>query len=208
VLHSFGTSSSDGIWPFATLVAVNGNLYGTTSGGGTYGYGTAFRISTTGEEHLLYSFGGGSDGISPYASLIDVNGTLYGTTQKGGYKDCKSFSYYFSCGTVFSITTNGQETVLYRFDGSDGSIPDGSLIDVSGALYGTTINGGTYDFGTVFSISTSGTEQVLHSFAARGGSNGDGARPVAGLIEVNATLYGTTTDGGLRGHGTVFALTP
>jgi uncharacterized repeat protein (TIGR03803 family) len=199
VLHSFGYGG-DGVWLFGGLVAVNGTLYGTTYLGGTNGGGTVFSISTSGTVKVLHSFGGGSDGAQPYASLIDANGTLYGTTQAGGGSGCYSNA---GCGTLFGITTSGQETVLHTFDASDGSDPDGALIDVSGTLYGTTDLGGAYGWGTVFSMSTSGDEQVLHSFSA----SGDGADPLAGLIEVNGTLYGTTQYGGTHGHGTVFALT-
>jgi uncharacterized repeat protein (TIGR03803 family) len=206
VLHSFAGGGSDGAFPFASLVAVNGTLYGTTYEGGTYGRGTVFSISTSGKEKLLFSFAGGSDGMSPGAGLINVSGTLYGTTEFGGGAGCKSSHTTRSgCGTVFSVTTSGQETVLYRFGGgSDGYDPEVPLIDVNGTLYGTTNFGGAYGPGTVFSISASGKEKVLHSFA--GGS--DGAGPYGGLIDVNGTLYGTTEfGGGTHRHGTVFALT-
>ena len=96
--------------------------------------------------------------------------------------------------------------MLYSFKGgSDGAGPSG-LIDVNGKLYGTTGYGGTPGtYGTVFSISTTGyAETVLHRF----GVSKDGQHPGAGLLNVNGTLYGTTSDGGLYGKGTVFALTP
>jgi uncharacterized repeat protein (TIGR03803 family) len=87
--------------------------------------------------------------------------------------------------------------VLYRFAGSpDGSSPSAGLINVNGTLYGTTYSGGAYnDNGTVFSVSRSGKEKVLYSF--RPGT--DGARPLAGLLDVNGTLYGTTYEGGAYG---------
>jgi len=207
VLHSFG-AKGDGSFPEASLIDVNGTLYGTTSA--SYGgKGTVFSISTSGEEKVLYIFGGGSDGENPYASLIDVNGTLYGTTYNGGSGKCGSFG----CGTVFDITTSGQEAVLYAFQGgADGARPLAALIEVNGALYGTTTSGGEYCYhscGTVYRISSSGTEQVLHSF----GASGDGDLPTAGLIEVNGTLYGTTFGsetftGGRHVRSTVFALNP
>lgn len=194
VLHSFG-GNGDGAWPFGSLIAVNGTLYGTTNSPGT-----VFRISTSGKEKVLHSFGGGSDDDGPYAGLLDVNGTLYGTTEEGGGTQCYSGA---GCGTVFSITTSGQEALLHAFHVSDGSNPDGALIDVNGVLYGTTNEGGAHGYGTVYSVSISGVEQVLHSF----GSRGDGYSPVAGVTDLNGTLYGTTQYGGRR-HGTVFALTP
>ena len=110
------------------------------------------------------------------------------------------------CGTVFSITTSGKETVLHRFAGGsgDGENPSASLVDVKGTLYGTTLGGGTYDDGTVFSITTTDGETVLHSF----GGEPDGRSPYAGLINVKGMLYGTTKLGGANDGGTVFSLSP
>ena len=214
VLHSFG-GSGDGEYPWAGLINVNGTLYGTTFGGGAYssscsseycGYGTVFSITLSGTETVLYSFKGSRAGEGPYAGLIDVKGTLYGTTLFGGGNNE---------GTVFSVTPSGTETVLHRFGGSgDGADPYASLIDVKGTLYGTTYAGGANGCrygrgcGTVFSISPRGKETVLHSF----GGSGDGEYPWAGLINVNGTLYGTTTMGphhrSARCCGTVFSGTP
>ena len=79
---------------------------------------------------------------------------------------------------------------------------------MKGTLYGTTRDGGgsscgSNGCGTVFSVTTGGKEQVLYAFTSF-----DGAWPVAGLINVDGTLYGTTLGGGEIGNGTVFALTP
>jgi uncharacterized repeat protein (TIGR03803 family) len=79
------------------------------------------------------------------------------------------------------------------------------LIDVNGTLYGTTMQGGTYNLGTVFSISPTGTERVLHNFGS-GGANPDGTEPKAGLTNVNGTLYGTTSTGGKYNLGTIFSM--
>jgi uncharacterized repeat protein (TIGR03803 family) len=147
--------------------------------------------ATTGEawtESVLYNFQGGpSDGCSPRAGLIfDAAGALYGTTDSGG-----SSSFY---GTVFKLTPSGgtwSESVLYSFTGGgDGANPRAGLIfDPSGALYGTTVSGGSHGRGTVFKLAPSGTESVLYSF--QGGS--DGAAPFAGLIfDASGALYGTT----------------
>jgi len=156
---------------------------------------------------VLHSFGKGKDGANPSAGLIDVGGTLYGTTSLGGARSC---NHTDACGTVFSITPSGTEKMLHHFaGGTDGSDPAAPLIDVNGVLYGTTEYGGVHSCsgggcGTVFSITPSGKERVLHAFAAKP----DGAEPVAGLVEVDGTLYGTTQVGGSSGYGTVFALTP
>jgi uncharacterized repeat protein (TIGR03803 family) len=99
VLYRF-KGGSDGGNPDASLLEVNGTLYGTTAFGGTNGLGTIFSYSTSGGEQVLHSFGG-SDGADPEADMIDVSGTLYGTTYYGGYeKGCGGKG----CGTVFALT--------------------------------------------------------------------------------------------------------
>jgi uncharacterized repeat protein (TIGR03803 family) len=215
VLHSFTGGSADGASPHAALVNVDGALYGTTQQGGSSsscgsGCGTVFSITTSGKETVLYSFKGGkTDGQNPYAGLIYVKDRLYGTTAGGGAY-CLSSG---GCGTVFATTPAGAETVLHSFGhDDDGAGPRAGLLDINGALYGTTLDGGKYAYnyypGTVFEILTSGKERVLHSF------NGDGDEPAAALINVKGTLYGTTEAGGAgycyssddSGCGTIFAL--
>ncbi len=204
MLYSFKRGLGHGAGPQAGLVSVNGTLYGTTLYGGAADEGTVFAVTRSGTETLLHSFTGVPDGELPYAGLINVKGTLYGTTRGGG-ADCM-----YGCGTVFSITTSGKESVLYTFKGGsgDGESPWAGLIYVKGALYGTTLSGGANGRGTVFSTTTSGEETVLYSF--KGGS-GDGDGPQAALINVKGTLYGTTSYGGAycgqAGCGTVFAVT-
>jgi uncharacterized repeat protein (TIGR03803 family) len=216
LLHSFkGRPDGDGSRPHAGLTDVNGTLYGTTYGGGERKEGTVFSIAPSAKETVLHSFGGESDGAYPFAGLIYVKGMLYGTTQSGGSGSCAR-SGFSGCGTVFSITTSGTETVLYSFKGGsgDGEEPLADLINLNGMLYGTTYEGGAnrcgssgQRCGTVFTITPSGTESVLHSF----GAGTDGAEPEAGLVSVNGTLYGATSKGGVDcrhgGCGTVFAIT-
>jgi uncharacterized repeat protein (TIGR03803 family) len=202
VLHSFG-GSGDGEDPVAGLINVKGTLYGTTDVGGANGYGTVFTITPSGTETVIYSFKGGSaDGAYPQAGLVDVNGTLYGTTNEGG-ATCGASG---GCGTVFSITPSGKETVIHTFPtgSGDGEYPDATLIAVKGQLYGTTCCGGASGYGTVFAIAF-GVETVLHSFPT---GSYDGEDPVAGLTNVKGTLYGTTDKGGANGGGTVFRLSP
>jgi uncharacterized repeat protein (TIGR03803 family) len=209
VLHSFG-SDPDGAIPEAGLVDVHGTLYGTTAAGG-FGWGTVFSISTSGSEQVLYKFHAIPDGHYPKAALIYANGLLYGTTSAGGSSGsgCQSDG----CGTVFTVSLSGKETVLYRFAGGkyDGAEPVSNLIDVNGTFYGTTRAGGApisshYCCGTVYSMSKSGKETVLYIF--QGGT--DGFFPYAGLINVNGTLYGSTAAGGHcdPGCGTVYSITP
>ena len=145
MLYSFG-GGTDSENPEGSLIDVRGMLYGTAGCGGTSNYGTVFSLNpTTGAETVLHSFCGGTDGESPLASLIDVKGVLYSTTELGGT---------YNGGTVFSLDPmTGAETVLHSFGGgTDGETPYPGLIDVKGALYGTTYFGGTYFYGTVFKI--------------------------------------------------------
>ncbi len=206
--HIYSFKPRGGQWPEAPLLDMNGTLYGTTEGGGANcetsgGCGTVYGITTGGVVTILYEFKGGSDGAHPVASLVDVNGVLYGTTREGGNYACYKYqSQRIGCGTVFSVTTSGSEKVLHRFGGGgDGATPLAPMIDVKGTLYGTTS-----DFesgkGTIFSISTSGSEKVLYRFHG----SSDGANPWAPLIDVNGMLYGTTAHGGATGNGTVYRI--
>jgi uncharacterized repeat protein (TIGR03803 family) len=200
VLHTFGETTTDGASPlFGSLIRDNaGNLYGTTSFGGTYDSGTIFRLSTSGKE-TVFSFAGGAKGGFPYAGLTpDSAGNVYGTTYYRG-TGCPPYG----CGTVFKVSSAGKETVLYSFTGGadGGYLWDGVVRDSAGNLYGTTLNGGTSNYGTVFKVDPSGNKTILHSFT----EGEDGGDPYAGLIRDSAgNLYGTTSAGGSFGAGTVF----
>src|SRR5580698_11366 len=139
VIHPF-TGGNDGGYPLAGFVMdAAGNLYGTASGGGNYpnDNGVVFKMTESGQETVLYTFGVAPDGASPEASLLmDPAGNLYGTTYAGGAN---------GVGTVFKVTSGGQETVLYSFAGgtADGANPKASLaMDSQGNFYGTTTVGG------------------------------------------------------------------
>jgi uncharacterized repeat protein (TIGR03803 family) len=200
VLYRF--SGADGAYPFGSLTFdSNGNLYGTTLGGGAYGLGTVFELTHGGTEKVLHSFSGGADGSGPGANVIfDQEGNLYGTTVYGGD---------YGQGTVFKITSAGKETVLYTFTGgADGGQPSGNLIiDQSGNLYSTTEYGGTgtyYPGGTVFKLTSTGSETVLHSFCFQTECE-DGGFPHAGLVmDAEGNLYGMTTGGGYGDAGIIF----
>jgi uncharacterized repeat protein (TIGR03803 family) len=216
-LYSF-TGGADGGYPSAGLVPdAAGNLYGTTSEGGSlsgcspYGCGLVFKLDPTGNERVLYTFTGGADGGLPYAGLIrDAGGNLYGTTFEGGDL---SGCYGSGCGVVFKLDPAGNETVLYTFTGgADGANPAAGLIrDAAGDFYGTTENGGTYQYGAVFKLDPAGNETALYTFT--GGI--DGASPAASLIrDAAGNLYGTAAGGGNPtgecpyGCGVVFKLDP
>ena len=200
VLHSF-VKGSDGGYPICTLAPDgSGNYYGTTCGGGLT-HGTVFKITSGGSEQVLHSFANNSsDGGYPTAGLIrGSDGNYYGVTPSGGSA---------GDGTVYEITPSGTETVLYVFSGgSDGSKPQGTLIQGSdGNFYGATNAGGAHTYGNVFKVTPAGIETVLYSFA---GGTGDGSAPAAGLLQASdGNFYGTTKTGGANGVGTVFKLTP
>ncbi len=205
VLYRF-KPKPDGQRPEASLTLVNGSFYGTTSAGGTCdtgeGCGTVFQVTTSGRESVLYSFGTQSnDGGSPAAALVAVKGTLYGTTVYGG---TDTGPPCYGCGTVFELSTSGNERVLYTFKGrKDGEAPYAGLLNLKGLLYGTT-SGGTKSDGTAFTINRSGNEQVLRDFDYH--DSDDGIGPDASLIAVNGALYGTTQYGGTSNSGTVFKI--
>jgi uncharacterized repeat protein (TIGR03803 family) len=141
-LHKF--KGKDGQYPLAGLTVVGGALYGTTSYGGCCG--TVFKVSLPMGYRVIHNFKGGStDGSVPFARMLSVNGTLYGTTYSGGA---------YGCGIVFSMSTSGQESVLYNFQGTpnDGCNPAAELTYHNGTLYGTTEKGGSLDRGTIFSL--------------------------------------------------------
>jgi len=221
VLHTFKGAPDGGFPNGGVIVDAKGNIYGTTSEGGTGacsgGCGTVFRLSPAGKETVLYSFTGtNGDGKYPQGGLVrDTSGNFYGTTFGGGTSGTACNNY--GCGTVFMLDAAGTETVLYNFTGGvDGATPESGVVrDAAGNLYGTTHLGGAFNWGTVFMIDKSGNETVLHSFD---GLTGDGGDALGGLIlDSVGTLYGTTQGGGNVnsnclpgfeiGCGTVFQIT-
>jgi len=202
-LYSF-LGGSDGGNPEAGVIRDSaGNLYGTTTGGGSancyLGCGVVFKLSASGQETVLHSFAGAPDGFYPKAGVIaGPAGHLFGTTDGGGSANS---------GVVFEVDAAGHEIVLHNFKGgADGAYPQAGLIrDSAGNLYGTTVGGGTPGFGVVFEVDAAGNETVLYSFT--GGA--DGGSPYAGVIRDPAgNLYGTTSSGGRELTGVVFELKP
>lgn len=206
VVYNF-TGSVDGQTPLAPVVSLNSTFYGTTLRGGcgndycvgsSCNCGTAFAITPSGHERFLHRFqGGSSDGEFPETGLTLAGGVFYGTTRYN----------------VFKLTPSGKFAVLYAFrPHGDGTRPEGELLFLNGALYGTTfIGGGTgcggNGCGIVFKLTTSGRERILYRF--KGGA--DGSNPSAGVIALNGKLFGTTTFGGGCAHnragcGTIFSV--
>ena len=225
-LYSFCTASGgncpDGENLYAGLVqGLDGNLYGTTYQGGTYGGGTVFKIGTGGSLTTLYNFcavSGCADGQFPFAGLtLATTGSFFGTTQGGGAN---------GYGTVFSITPAGVLTTVYSFCSqsgcADGGYPYAGLFQATnGAFYGTTLIGGHTNGelpeGTAFKITSSGALTTLYEFCQGFSTCTDGSAPMAGVIQASdGNFYGTTFTGGTKGgwpaglgdNGTVFQLTP
>jgi uncharacterized repeat protein (TIGR03803 family) len=191
---------------FSNLGGMNldaaGNMYGTTSQGGTSNWGTVFKLDSAGTESVLYSFTGAPDGAGPAGDLVlDAAGDLLGTTSTGGIA---------GAGTVFRLDPTGKQSVLYSFTGgADGAQPmAGLILDEKGNIYGTTIAGGVVGScsptkrdrstspvacGVVFELDTTGIESVLHSFTGEP----DGAGAAGDLVrDASGNMYGTTSAGG------------
>lgn len=195
-LHSFTGAATDGGSPKAGLIqGADGNLYGTTSGGGASGQGTAFSITPAGAVTILHSFSG-PDGSGPTAALLQgADGYFYGTTYLGGSS---------GVGTVFRITSAGAFASLYSFPGgADGAYPSAALVQgADGNFYGATGNGGAGSDGTVFLITPAGALTTLHSFTQTGA---DGGIPEGGpVLGDNGAFFGTTSAGGSNNAGTVY----
>lgn len=194
VIYNFGSSATDAAVPYDRLVSIGSTFYGTSTKGGSFGYGTVWSVTMKGTERILLNFSG-NDGEKPTAGLVNVNGTLYGTASDGG-----AYGY----GTAYSITTSGKLRVLHMFgNGTDGRSPVGGLLYSGGTLYGATYGGGTSAYyGTVYSLKPNGTEKILYNFA----SGTDAQSPIVTLTLLNGTLYGTSVYGGTTGYGTVFSV--
>jgi len=145
-LHSFLVKDFDGYYPYAPVTeGSDGNLYGTVTRGGQYGYGIVYRINRTGNKYtILHSFNI-TDGEAPFTGLVQAtDGNLYGTTMGGGASNV---------GTIFRITSGGQFSVIYSFDPTTGKYPSAGLLqNTNGKLYGFAGEGGTYNYGTFFSV--------------------------------------------------------
>jgi uncharacterized repeat protein (TIGR03803 family) len=214
-----GSGCTDGSNPEAGLIqAADGNLYGTTVGGGSgtnaCACGTVFKITLAGTLTTLHSFELGEGGIHPFAGVIQgTDGNFYGTTSEGGINNKVCFDG--SCGTIFRMTPGAAVRTVHKFHGKDGSGPYAGLIQASdGNFYGVTSKGGDlscsapYGCGTVFTINLAGTFTTLHSFDIM-----DGAAPfMAPTQATDGNLYGTTIAGGSTnctgGCGTMFQITP
>lgn len=210
LLWSF-TGNNDGGAPSGSLIEDSaGNLYGTTTSGGTGVVGTVFELSPPAVKHqawtekVLYNFTGNNDGGEPMGNvLLGADGNLYGTT--AGYGQ----SNY---GTIYRLTPDGGNwdfSVLHAFQGGgDGEVPrDGLIQDSEGTLYGTTA-GFDSSYGNVFKINTDGSNYgVIYTITGGQGFTGNGPWQTVSMDNSGA-LYGTTYADGASSLGEVFKLTP
>lgn len=183
-----------------------GNIYGTTTTGGTYDFGVLFKISRSGRENILHTFGTPGDGLGPSCRpLLDAAGNLYGTTDGGGA---------IGFGTIFKLARDGTYSILHSFAGKpDGYGPVSDLVaDAAGNLYGTTQYGGTSNncgdtgCGAVFKLTPAGQETILYSF--RGGSSDASYLPSGVSLDGAGNLYGITYLGGLYRQGELYRIAP
>ncbi|MEK8030158.1 choice-of-anchor tandem repeat GloVer-containing protein [Ideonella sp. DXS29W] len=200
-LHRF-KPKTDGASSRAPLIfGPDGKLYGSNMMRGPKGQGTIFRLNTDGSAfEVVKAFDGKTDGGDVRAPLLlAADGHFYGCTTSGGAWDR---------GVVFKLSASGQYTVLHHFAGgdNDGAYPDGGLITgPDGALYGTTLEGGSspQSYGTVFRITPRGRLRLIHRFTENGA---DGSTPTGSLcVGPDGQLYGTTQSGA-QGLGALYRL--
>jgi uncharacterized repeat protein (TIGR03803 family) len=199
VLHAF-SGAPDGSGPQGGLIrGVDGNFYGTTTGGGVNDLGAVYRMTPAGAVTLVHSMAG-VEAATPFGELVlGADGNFYGTTALGGT------GVFDGKGVVYRVTPSGALTTLHVFTGADGQHPEtGLLLAADGNFYGTATGGGATGNGTVFRISASGTFTVLHSF-----TGSDGGFPLGALIAgSDGNFYGTTVNGGSANGGTVYRISP
>ena len=206
ILYSFqAVTSDDGANPVAgPVLGADGNIYGTTTGGGSFGSGTVFELlpSLDGwSESVIHNFQL-SGGYSPGILTVDPKGNLYGVALHSGGDQ--------NCGMVFELAngnTSRTYSVLHKFSQLDGCGVIGDMAqDSNGNLFGTTAHGGIANNGLVFElVPGSGgtwTENRLYSF-----TGAEGAFPESGvMLDKAGNLYGTTSTGGAYGFGSVFEI--
>lgn len=198
VLHSFGKETPVVVAPSPLVLGKDGNFYGTALGG-DYNDGVVFKLTPAGVVSVVHSFDSSTgDGNEPSGLILASDGNFYGTTVGGGTNGWR---------TVFKMTPDGTESVLYSFKGypSDATYVWGLFQASDGNFYGTSDFGGPDNEGTVFKVSPSGIETVLYSF---GSVTGDPAAGFSRLVESDGgAFYGVSLSGGTNNDGAVFKIT-
>jgi len=203
-------ANSDGALP-SGLLASDDTLYGTTYQGGSWGYGTVFRVGTDGTRFAsLYSFTGGPDGGGPFGLLLSGQ-TLYGTAGLFFRRTAIFLSKAFKVNTDGTGFTNLLSLGFFGIDYSQSAFL-GQLTLADNVLFGplTVVSYGIplpprQTVCSIVGISTDGSGyNGLYSFTPLdNGTNNEGFHP-GPLISSGNTLYGTAGAGGGSGSGTVF----
>jgi uncharacterized repeat protein (TIGR03803 family) len=211
-LYSFPTDTQCAFCtgPNGLTQGSDGNIYGTTWGGGvTHNCnagstsGTFFKLTPAGTLTTLAVFCR-LTGFKPNSTLVQAaNGNFYSTTGLGG------ISTQADQGTVYEMTPNGSITSLYSFclqtDCPDGKTPIGLAMGTDGNFYGTTELANADYKGTIYEITPAGQFTTLHTFTPTNGNFIDGSAPTGPmLLHTNGTFYGLTSLGGKHGIGTIF----
>lgn len=220
VLYRFG-GNNDGGSPYGDVVFDEAhNLYGTTSAGGAYGYGTVYQLTATAggwTKTSLHDFQNGADGGNPYSGVtLDEDGRLYGTAYQGGGSSihCDPPD---GCGTVYMLSHSASgwtfETIHAFSDADQAENPFGGVIfDSEGNLYGTTVfvgNGGGAAFQLTPSENGSWTYRLVYGFQHNSNCGYGAPGPRASLMmDPSGNLWGTTWEEGSGCDGTAFKLTP
>ncbi len=206
VLYSFGTGT-DGAIPYAGVTLDSaGDVLGTTSAGGSSGYGTIFELSKQNSwaETIVYNFTNQDDGAVPYAGLIaDGLGNFYGAATEGGSQGGGSIFELTPAGSGWNFTAI-QSLAGWGISGTFRNL----LLSSSGTLYATTHCDGEYDAGTVYELvpGVGGTWTYTQLYTFTGGT--DGLYSFSNLVTFGNRFYGTTNQGGAYGYGVVFAVFP
>jgi uncharacterized repeat protein (TIGR03803 family) len=212
VLYRF--MGTDGQQPEGTALIFDqkGNIYGTTSQGGTYSLGTVYELTPSNgnwTESVLWNFGPSTqDGANPRGGVVfDKTGNLYGTTWDSFYQKPEGTG-----GIVFQLTPSGSgwtENIIYRFTrGLDGgAVWAGLIFDQSGNLYGGTTWEGAGGGGTVFEMTPAGGNWTFTPLYGLSGGTECGVHGNL-VMDLGGNLYGTTLCDGAYGLGSVFKLSP
>lgn len=203
-IYSFCSLSkcADGSGPWGGLnLGMDGNLYGTTTGGGSLNSGSAFKLTPAGALTTVWSFDNGTDGGVPWYPLLPgLDGNFYGVsnTQYGG-----DYGAFFKL--VPTATPPYKESVLVDFNytnGNDANLPTQGM---DGNFYGSTVSGGSKGLGVVYKITAGGAITLLHNFT---GYPSDGTDPIGAMVQGNdGAFYGVTWEGGSSNLGTIFKIT-
>jgi uncharacterized repeat protein (TIGR03803 family) len=203
VLHAFGRGNDGGGVYAGVTFSNQGNLFGTTRGGGAYNEGTVFELTphVGGQwtETILHSFCSDpphcSDGALPMAGVtFDAIGNLYGSSNI----------------TTFEMSPKSAATAGWSFEVIHGTGSYGYIVDNAGNLY-SAWGPGKYGAGAVFELSPGSngwTETYLYSFCPNP-RNGclDGDEPDTALTwDAKGNLYGNTLGGGTGKGGVLFEL--